>query len=130
MLFRQRFGSLTPALDGMVTVGVAGGKVTYVSSSLARAKGTVPAAAAVPAAGLAGRRRQRGPHGPAGDVDKITSVVSAAAEGGWTRLGVPGFADQQQARLRALAMADGTRASGHRGQRRRRRRAARRPPTR
>ena len=36
VLFRQRFGDLTPALGSMVTVGVARGEIAYVSSSLTR----------------------------------------------------------------------------------------------
>ena len=35
VLLRQRFGDLPAAVDGMVTVGVIGGRVAYVSSSLA-----------------------------------------------------------------------------------------------
>ena len=108
VLLRQRFGSLTPALDSMVTVGVSRGKVTYVSSSITRAKGSVPAAQLSPLQGWLAAAASVGRTVPAADVDKITSVVSGASEGGFTRLGVPGFAVQQQARLRALAMADGT----------------------
>ena len=34
VLFRQTFGDLTPALDSMVTVGVADGEIAYASSSI------------------------------------------------------------------------------------------------
>ena len=44
VLFRQAFGELTPALDSMVTVGVAHGDIAYVSSSITRTTGTPPAA--------------------------------------------------------------------------------------
>jgi hypothetical protein len=108
VLFRQRFGSLSPALDSMVTVGVARGRVYYVSSSITRAKGTVPAAKLSPLQGWLAAAASVGKAVSAADVDKIDSVVSPASQGGWTRLGVPGLAQQQQARLRALAMADGT----------------------
>src|SRR5689334_18817046 len=43
VLFRQRFGDLTPALDSMVTVGVANGVIAYASSSITKTTGT-PAA--------------------------------------------------------------------------------------
>ena len=48
VLFRQDFGGVAPALGGLVTVGVAGGKVAYVSSSLTRTTGTMPAATLTP----------------------------------------------------------------------------------
>ena len=38
VLFRQRFGDLSPALGSMVTVGVANGEIAYVSSSLVKAE--------------------------------------------------------------------------------------------
>ena len=41
---------------------------------------------------------------PAGQVADITRTE----RGGWTRLTVPGFAQEQQVRLRALPMADGS----------------------
>ncbi|WP_237448371.1 M36 family metallopeptidase [Nocardioides flavescens] len=106
VLLRQRFDGLSAATGGMVTVGVAGGRVHYVSSSLSRARdglalpeptlgavqGWLRAAtdAGLPVAGL--------------DSARITSVVSD----GWTRLTVPGIAQEQQVRLRAVGLADGT----------------------
>ncbi|GAW50019.1 MULTISPECIES: M36 family metallopeptidase [unclassified Nocardioides] len=104
VLFRQTFGGLTPALGSMVTVGVANGEIAYVSSSLSKTTGTPPAAtlspvqAFVKAAAGVGRTLD-------GDVvGDITSKVS----GGWTRLTVPGFAQEQMVRPRALALADGS----------------------
>ena len=49
MLFRQRFGSLAAGHDGMITVGVSGGRVAYVSSSAAGSQ-AAPAAATLSAA--------------------------------------------------------------------------------
>src|SRR3954454_16303807 len=37
VLFRQRFGDLAPALDSMVTVGVANHEIAYASSSITKA---------------------------------------------------------------------------------------------
>src|SRR5690349_1573506 len=53
VLFRQRFGDLTPALGSMVTVGVADGEIAYASSSIApprsgRTTATPPAATLTP----------------------------------------------------------------------------------
>lgn len=51
VLFRQDFGGVAPALGGLVTVGVADGEVAYVSSSLARTTGSMPAATLTPLEG-------------------------------------------------------------------------------
>ncbi len=51
VLFRQDFGGVAPALGGLVTVGVANGKVAYVSSSLARTTSAMPAAVLTPLQG-------------------------------------------------------------------------------
>jgi extracellular elastinolytic metalloproteinase len=101
VLLRQRFGRLTPAIDSMVTVGVADGRVVYVSSSLTRTTGTPAAARLTPvqgwltAAAAVGRTVSPAALGPA-------SVLH-----GWTRFSAPGFAQTQLARTRALALADG-----------------------
>ncbi len=48
VLFRQKFGDLTPALASMVTVGVANGEIAYASSSITQTTGTPPAATLTP----------------------------------------------------------------------------------
>jgi hypothetical protein len=101
VLFRQRFGGLESALGGMVTVGVANGEIAYVSSSIARATENPPAAELSPVEGWLAAAAAVGR-----DVD--SSDVSDELAGGWTRLTVPGFAQEQQVRLRALPLADGT----------------------
>ena len=104
VLFRQRLGDLVPALDGMVTVGVADGKVLYASSSITRVANAPAAPELSPLQGWLRAASDVGhPVGPA-DVAGILSSTS----GGWTRLKVPGLSVEQQARLRGLAMADGT----------------------
>ncbi|SEF79277.1 Fungalysin metallopeptidase (M36) [Nonomuraea solani] len=45
VLLRQRFGDLPAGVDGLVAVGVAGGQVRHVTSSLSRQTGAPPAAA-------------------------------------------------------------------------------------
>ncbi|MBB5075036.1 M36 family metallopeptidase [Nonomuraea endophytica] len=45
VLLRQKFGDLPAGADGMVVVGVQGGKAVYASSSLSRSTATPPAAA-------------------------------------------------------------------------------------
>lgn len=101
VLFRQKFGDLTPALDSMVTVGVANGVIYYASSSITKTTGTPPAATLTPVQAFVKAAADVGRTVAASD---ITSQVS----GGWTRLAVPGFAQQQLVRERALAMADGS----------------------
>src|SRR5687767_13835779 len=104
VLFRQRFGELTPARASMVTVGVANGEIAYVSSSITRTTGTPAPADLSPLQAWAKAAANVGRTLEAGDLDAVTSTVS----GGWTRLAVPGFAQEQQVRLRALALADGS----------------------
>jgi hypothetical protein len=101
VLFRQRFGDLTPALDSMVTVGVADGRIAYASSSIVKADGTPPHATLTPVQAFA---KAAADVGRTVDLGDVVSKVS----GGWTRLHVPGFAQQQLVRERALALADGT----------------------
>ncbi|WP_235854355.1 M36 family metallopeptidase [Nonomuraea aridisoli] len=45
VLLRQRFGDLPAGVDGLVSVGVTGGQVVHVTSSLSRETGAPPAAA-------------------------------------------------------------------------------------
>ncbi|HEY3529175.1 MAG TPA: M36 family metallopeptidase, partial [Nocardioides sp.] len=104
VLFRQEFGGLAPALDSMVTVGVARGQIAYVSSSLTRTTGTPPGATMSPLTGWLKAAANVGRAVPSTSLADITQSVS----GGWTRLHVPGFAQEQQVRLRSLAMADGS----------------------
>jgi extracellular elastinolytic metalloproteinase len=104
VLFRQDFDGVAPALGGLVTVGVADGQVAYVSSSLARTTGSMPAATLTPLEGWLAAASDLSVGVPAAQVADITRNVS----GGWTRLTVPGFAQEQQVRLRALPMADGS----------------------
>ncbi|WP_229076920.1 hypothetical protein, partial [Actinoplanes sp. DH11] len=104
VLFRQRFGDLTPALASMVTVGVANGQIAYASSSSSKTTGTPPAAQLSPLQGWLKAAADVGRAIPGGDLADITQSVSQ----GWTRLRVPGFDTEQLVRLRALAMADGS----------------------
>ena len=114
VLFRQRFGELTPALGSMVTVGVANGEIAFASSSITPTDATPAAASLSPVEGWLNAARDVGRADI--DVDAITSTVDDVVEGAgaeadsepWTRLKVPGFAQEQQVRLRALALADGT----------------------
>ncbi|MFC4783683.1 M36 family metallopeptidase [Nocardioides sp. MAHUQ-72] len=104
VLFRQRFGELTPALDSMVTVGVADGRIAYVSSSLTRTTGTPAAATLSPLEAWRAAAEAVDLPVDAGALDGVEPEVA----GGWTRFSVPGLAQEQQVRLRALAMADGS----------------------
>lgn len=104
VLFRQRFGDLTPALGSMVTVGVANGEIAYASSSIVPTTSTPPAATLTPVEAFAKAAANVGRTLDPGVLGDITSKVVE----GWNRLAVPGFAQPQLVRLRALALADGT----------------------
>ncbi|MEJ7690478.1 MAG: hypothetical protein WKF76_08685 [Nocardioidaceae bacterium] len=109
VLFRQTYGGLTAAVDGMVTVGVApGNRVAYVSSSLARAS-AAPAPRQIGAldAWAAAVRELRSLQAPSISAPNTLGVTTKQSSG-WTRFSVPGFAQEQQVRLRALAMPNGT----------------------
>ncbi len=108
VLFRQRFGDLTPALGSMITVGVANDEIAFASSSITPTDATPAAASLSPLEGWLAAARDVGRTGI--DTGAITSTVDKPAAGTepWTRLKVPGFAQEQQVRLRALALADGT----------------------
>ena len=109
VLFRQKFGSLTPAIGSMVTVGVSRGRIAYVSSSITRAKNPPPAASLSLVEGWLKAAASVGRPVDTLDVAKIeTREPSGKTAGDFTRMSVPGFAQEQQVRLRALAMANGS----------------------
>ena len=104
VLFRQRFDGLPAAAGGLVTVGVADGAVAFVSSSLTR----TPAGARVPEPVLGPVQAWLEAAAGVGEAGGVAADVLTTRSGGWTRLEVPGFAQEQQVRLRALALSDGT----------------------
>lgn len=104
VLLRQTFGDTTPASGSMVTVGIADGQVAYVSSSLTRTTETPAPATVSPLQGWLAAAESVGMGVDPSKVDAITSATSD----GWTRLTVPGFAQEQTVRVRSLAMADGS----------------------
>ena len=101
VLFRQTFGDLSPALGSMVTVGVADGRIVYVSSSLTRTTGSPEDATLTPVQAWQMAASSVGRETP-------LSAITDTVKHGWTRLKVDGFAQEQQVRLRALALADGS----------------------
>ena len=104
VLFRQSFGTLAPSLGSMVTVGVARGEIAYVSSSLTKTTQNPPTPAFGPIAGWLKAATTVGIDLGAIDLGDVSTKISD----GWTRLRVPGIVQEQQARVRALAMADGS----------------------
>ncbi|MCW2739004.1 M36 family metallopeptidase [Nocardioides sp.] len=104
VLLRQDFGGVAPALGGLVTIGVADGRVAYVSSSLARTTGAMPAPTLTPLQGWLKAATDLS----VGVAPAQVSSIARSVSDGWTRLQVPGFAQEQQVRLRALPMADGS----------------------
>lgn len=103
VLFRQTFGDLSPAIGSMVTVGVAGERIVYVSSSLTKTTQAPPAATLSPVQGWLRAARSVGVNRAQSGILGVPVVAK-----GWTRFGVEGLAQPQLARQRALAMADGS----------------------
>jgi hypothetical protein len=94
VLLQQRFGSLGSGLDGQIAVGVVGGNIASVSTTLSRETGA-PASASISAADAL--------RAAAADVGVNLGDVSAAGEeGGWTLLTGSALADVQRARLVAV----------------------------
>jgi extracellular elastinolytic metalloproteinase len=109
VLLRQQYDGLPAAAGGMVTVGIAGGQIAYVSSSLARSSTTtLPDAVLSPLQGWLAAAADVGQDGIEADDIEAVDGVAATSSTGWTRLTVPGLAQEQQVRLRALPLADGT----------------------
>jgi extracellular elastinolytic metalloproteinase len=96
VLFQQVFGGLPAGHDGLVSVGVVNGKITYVSSSLARSDA------------LTGKRRLSARDAvlrAAADVGRSVSasdIRNLRAAGKWTSMTVEGFSRSARARLVAL----------------------------
>jgi extracellular elastinolytic metalloproteinase len=97
--FRQRFGGLPAAHDGLVTLAVLDGKVVHVSSSIA-GDGNDPGAATVSAADA-----WRIAAADVGRRVAAADVTGVAQQHGWTRMTVKGFTHPQLARLAALPTA-------------------------
>ncbi len=103
VLFRQKFGDLPAAQDGLIAVGVVGDKVFYVSSSCAGDRGAPGGASITP---YQAWLRAAGNLGRAGDVGGLTATKTL---GDWTVFNITGFTYPQRARLRALPTANGVR---------------------
>ncbi|WP_121256337.1 M36 family metallopeptidase [Nocardioides ferulae] len=104
VLFQQDFGGLAPARGGLVTVGVADGAITYVSSSLARTDAAPEAARLSPVEGWLAAALDVRPTLADEVADGLSDRIGRVVRAGWTRLTVPGFAQEQQVRLRALPL--------------------------
>jgi extracellular elastinolytic metalloproteinase len=104
VILRQKFGTLPSTQDGLITVGVTGGKIAYVSSSAA-GDGTTPGAATLSptdawlkAAANVGR------------TVPSTAISGLVTKNGWTLFNVAGFTQEQRARLVAFpTYTEGTR---------------------
>lgn len=96
VLFRQRFGSLRPAHDGLITVGIDEGKVAYASSS---ATGDAPEP---PAAKLTAQQAWIAAATSVGRPVALSALKNVRNQRGWTVFDVPGFAQLQRGRIAAL----------------------------
>ena len=102
VLFRQRFGALAPAVDGLVTVGVGNRAIQYVSSSLSRSTSAPAAPVLTATAAWLKAAATVGQHVSASDIGKVVT------QAGWSRFKVSGLAQEQMSRLRAVAFANGS----------------------
>ncbi|WP_375478354.1 M36 family metallopeptidase [uncultured Jatrophihabitans sp.] len=96
VLFRQKYGSLPAAQDGLIDVSVAGGRVAYVSSS-ATGPQTAP-----PAATLTATQAWLRAAANVGRPVTSTALGRPVSSGGWTTFSATGFAQPQRARLVAV----------------------------
>lgn len=96
VLFRQRYGALPAGQDGLITVSVAGDKVAYVSSSATGQQSTPPAAT------LSATSAWLKAAANVGHTLSLPSLSTPTIVDGWTVFSVPGFAQQQRARLVAV----------------------------
>lgn len=99
VLMRERFGNLPAGHDGLVAVGVAGGKAYIVTSSLAPDVST-PDAATISA--------QDAVKHAADNVDLSAGAVTAkGSSGGWNQFAASGLKGTQAAKLVAVPMPNG-----------------------
>ncbi|HEX8492468.1 MAG TPA: M36 family metallopeptidase [Pyrinomonadaceae bacterium] len=103
VLFRQKFGDLPAAHDGLIAVGVVGDKVFYVSSSCAGDRDAPGGAILTP---YQAWLKAVSNLGRAADVGGLTETKT---QGDWTVFNVTGFSYPQRARLRALPTVNGVR---------------------
>ena len=96
VVFRQSFEGLPAAEGGLLTVGVSGDRVAYVSSSLSADTVLAARPALSPAAAWAAAARDVGVGG------SLVDVRASRAAGGWNLLAVAGLAEPQRARLVAV----------------------------
>ncbi|HKQ53136.1 MAG TPA: M36 family metallopeptidase, partial [Pyrinomonadaceae bacterium] len=105
VLFRQKFGELTAAQDGMITVGIVDGKIAYVSSSAVGDQAVPgPASISATAAWVVAAK----------DVGRdalLGQLQNVRGENGWTLFDVSGFSHAQRARLVAFPTPAGARAA-------------------
>lgn len=96
ILFRQKFGDLAAAQDGMISIGLANGNIVYVSSSAVGDQ--YPPGEATISATAAWQKA-------ATDVERFVPVLdikNIKVEDGWTIFNVVGFSHPQRSRLVAF----------------------------
>jgi extracellular elastinolytic metalloproteinase len=96
VIFRQRFGDLPAAQDGLITVGITEGKIAYVSSSAAGNQGVPGSATLSPTEAWI--------HAAANIGRTPDAITNGGQNFDWTTFKVAGFSGLQRVRLRALPM--------------------------
>jgi uncharacterized repeat protein (TIGR01451 family) len=128
VIFRQRFGNLPAAQDGMVTVGITNGKIAYVSSSIVGDDTAAQTALAAQSALDAGEKAEsvdatqsqasatlspaNAWRKAASDVGRFvvpTDISKIRRDQSWTLFDVAGYSHPQRARLVAFPTTNGIR---------------------
>lgn len=99
VLLRERFGDLPAGYDGLVSVGVAGGHVYSVTSSLARDVSTPPSATLSADDAVAAAAEDAGL--------SAGTVTARGRDSGWQRLTASGLSGVQSVKQVAVPMPDG-----------------------
>jgi hypothetical protein len=106
VLFRQRFGGLSAAQDGMIVVGLVDGQVAYVSSSSVGSQSAPAEALLSPLEAWLSAATN------VGRLLALPDLSSLQQENGWTVFSAPGFAQRQRSRLVAFPTpTDGVKAA-------------------
>ena len=96
IIFRQKFGTLPAGVDGLITVGISGGKIAYVSSSSAGDQSSPGSASLDPVIAWFNAATS------IGQSISLSGISPTRKENSWTVFDVPGFSHPQRSRLVAF----------------------------
>ena len=105
VLFRQRFGDLPAAVDGLISVGVDEGTIVYVSSSAAPSQGLPQEASVAPEEALEAAARNIGLEA------SPTAIRATGSEDDWSNYSLGSIPGPQRVRLVAVPTSGGVRTA-------------------